>query len=416
VYNSAGKILRDYSFAQGQTSLQFSLPAGGPYWLDFSAPVVHPDAIETELNDEIAPDPFPFVKSFGATVKVDTVEKGSNRELFLPLRVRETAIMVPYGYNEDKYVDTTHFTPFYDMHEKYPEYSVETVLPSIDRGTDEICFDFDPYGRIYAIGGNLLRFNDFLSSDVIYDNLSQSTIGRGLAFNLRNGHLYHAYQLDGYHLLEHDVSGQESEEISPPNNILQLNSAIITIDEEGTLYGIGRNNNDTNNNGKISVYPMGAYFAGEDIDEKLVSSFDIDKLFGFLGRENPDKWGIFDLKAQNGYLYAILYVYFEQEKKYYDYFAAIPLESIKQGNVKGAWYVGGTSVDELDEKDHNVGSNSLEGFFGPKKFVGWGPERIYVYDYNGVDGETYHRIVEVDLLNRKISRAGLIADIKDLNN
>ncbi|MDR1099726.1 MAG: hypothetical protein LBL28_04520, partial [Treponema sp.] len=38
VYNSAGKILRDYSFAQGQTSLQFSLPAGGPYWLDFSAP------------------------------------------------------------------------------------------------------------------------------------------------------------------------------------------------------------------------------------------------------------------------------------------------------------------------------------------------------------------------------------------
>ncbi|MDR1278372.1 MAG: hypothetical protein LBK02_06450, partial [Treponema sp.] len=42
VYNSAGKILRDYSFTQGQASLQFSIPAGGPYWVDFSAPVVHP--------------------------------------------------------------------------------------------------------------------------------------------------------------------------------------------------------------------------------------------------------------------------------------------------------------------------------------------------------------------------------------
>jgi hypothetical protein len=119
------------------------------------------------------------------------------------------------------------------------------------------------------------------------------------------------------------------------------------------------------------------------------------------------------LKAQNGYLYALLFVRFDSEsgEEYYDYFAAIPIESIKQGNVQGAWYAGGQSVDELDE-GHDRTSKSLEGFFGPQKFAGWGPERVYVYDYNG-DGDRFHRIVEVDLLNRKISKAGLIATIKE---
>jgi hypothetical protein len=357
-----------------------------------------------------APDPFPFVKSFGATVKLDTVEKGSNRELFLPLRVRETAIMVPYRYNEeDKYVDTTHFTPFYDMPEKYPAYSVETVLPSIDRGTDKICLEFDPYGRVFTTGRSiqllrLFRFNDFFSNGSIYGLSDTLTEARGLAFNLRNGRLYHAYNLTSsvYYLLEHDVSSQDFKETSPPNSISHLDSAIITIDEEGMLYGIEDENN------KISVRPMGSYYSRDN----PVSTFDIDNLIDFLGREIESTPEILDLKALNGYLYMLLAVL--QNDVYYDYFAAIPLESIKQGNVKGAWYVGGTSVDELDGKDHNVGSNSLEGFFGPKKFVGWGPDRIYVYDYQGSNDNYpngFHRIVEVDLLNRKISRAGLIADI-----
>jgi hypothetical protein len=52
-------------------------------------------------------------------------------------------------------------------------------------------------------------------------------------------------------------------------------------------------------------------------------------------------------------------------------------------------------------------SRSLEGFFGPKKIVGWGPERIYVYDQQG-DSGAFHRIVEVDLRDRRISGAGLV--------
>jgi hypothetical protein len=208
-------------------------------------------------------------------------------------------------------------------------------------------------------------------------------------------------------LSEYDVSQASKSELVT-NESSHLDSAIITIDEEGILYGLTNVGEETH----ITAREMPNYWKKEGIEIPLDAGT-LEELLNFT--EKPSKVEFFDLKALNGYLYALLCVHYQDDTTdhtaYYDCFAAIPLESIKQGNVKGSWYVGGQSVDELDD---NQGSNSLEGFFGPKKFAGWGPDRIYVYDNQGTsynDRKGFHRIVEVDLLNRKISRAGLIADI-----
>jgi hypothetical protein len=402
VYDAGGKALRSYTFTPGQSAVTFSVPAGGPYRVDFSAPVSHPT--------DPADDPYPFAKSFGATATLDTVEKGSSRELFLPLRVRETAIMVPYMPGSDQEVRTDVFVPFVDL--PSGDYRAGLAVNRIiERGIDEVCLDFDPYGRIYMMGkvlvsvlSGVIRVDDFSARQDMVNDLPSFTGEHGLAFNLRNGRLYYAYRsaIGGtYMLSEYDVSGQNRR---LTNNASQLTSTIITIDEEGTLYGT--------NGDKISVRSMGSY-TGQNANGNTVSLFDIRGIISdFPGRkdgEEPPEPHIIDLQALNGYLYALLYIY--RDGGYYDYFAAIPLESIKQGTVEGVWHVGGRSVDELDDEDYDTAPNSREGFFGPKKFAGWGPDRIYVYDYHGggdSGGGAFHRIVEVDIRNRGISKTGLI--------
>jgi hypothetical protein len=181
----------------------------------------------------------------------------------------------------------------------------------------------------------------------------------------------------------------------------RLSSTIITIDEGGTLYGLTQSNGQT----RISAREMSKYWE-TDLASIVVNPAVIKELLDF--NEEYDQAEILDLKALNGYLYALLYVKHEGEDKYNDYFAAIPLESVKNGTVAGSWFAGGPSVDELPE-GHDTTPRSQEGFFGPKKFVGWGPDRIYIYDDHGAS-DGFYRIVEVDLRNRGISKAGLVVD------
>jgi hypothetical protein len=398
VYNSAGKSLRSYTFPQGQGSLTFSVPAGGPYWVDFTAPVQHPDSPEN--------DPFPFVKSFGATVKLDAVEKGSNQELFLPLRVRETAIMTPYMplSHEGREIRTDVFAPFYDLPELYPAGPVGYV----DRKgiSNNGAFDVDPYGRLLTTIDSekkihrIERLNNG-NSEVFVDSLSFASF-HGLAFNLQDGDLYFVFQFwnNYYFDAKSNILGNRIDEVI---NQYKLSSPIITIDEAGILYGLGQSNEQM----YISARQKQHYWGSESSSSVRLDPATLKELLDF--NAEYDQAEILDLKALNGYLYALLYVKHEGKDNYNDYFAAIPLESIQNGTAAGSWFVGGTSVDELPE-GHDRGPGSREGFFGPKKFAGWGPDRIYIYDYNGSGEQRFHRIVEVDLRNRGISKAGLIAN------
>jgi hypothetical protein len=380
VYDASGKALRSYAFTGDSSSREFSLPAGGPYWVDFSATVQHPA--------DTTGDPFPFVKSFGAMVKLDAVEKGSSRELPLPLRVRETAIMAPYMPGR-----TDVFVPFLDFPAEYP------AVPSgafVDRdGISDPCFDFDPYGRLITTAkrrGLLLPVSGVLTAEA-FDSEHEQFISsfltdtEALAFNLRDGTLYRTTSVplsSGYSVNPVSSSGfweSLGDVISSLFSSGELTSPLITTDEEGAFYVIkGDSIIRATEAGTVSfgiadiIDP-----AGQDWNNSAVS-----------GRE------IRDLKALNGYLYMLVHI--KALSQSYHYFAALPLESIKAGNAQAAWFAGGTSQAELS------GSGSLAGFFEPKKIIGWGPERIYVYDVSG----GFHRTVEVDLRSRGISRAGLV--------
>jgi hypothetical protein len=381
VYDASGKALRSYAFTGDSSSWEFSLPAGGPYWVDFSAPVQHP-------ADPIS-DPFPFVKSFGATVKLDAVEKGSSRELFLPLRVRETAIMAPYMSGRANV-----FVPFFNFPAEYPAVSPGAF---VDReGISDPCLDFDPYGRLITTanrGGlfspisGVLTVETFDSEHHITNNLFSIT--KGLAFNLRDGTLYCTTRTGSGRYKVESVSSSGFW-ASLGNAILSLfssgvlTSPIITTDEEGAFYVI-------KDDSIVRATEAGAV------------SFDIADIIDPAGQawdnSTVSAREILDLKALNGYVYMLIYI--KAASQSYHYFAALPLEAIKGGDVRGAaWFVGGKSA-ELS------GSGSLAGFFEPKKIIGWGPERIYVYDvFNGAGG--FHRTVEVDLRSRRISGAGLV--------
>jgi hypothetical protein len=402
VYNGAGKLIRN---AGGSGKLEFTIPAGGPYWVDFSAPVIHAAEADKDL--------FPFVKSFGATVKIDAVTAGSTREITLPLRVRETAIMVPYRLEVDV-VRRSVFVPFYELPAAYP-----SDEPSyFDKGTDEICFEFDPFGRLFAMERYLSVFNYVYRRETLgsqkddVNTLPSSADEHGLAFNVLNGHLYYAYRstVDSkLYISEYDVSNGDKREENDPS---RLSSALITIDEEGFLYGVTRSDDEGYS---ITVREQGKYW--EETPPSLSMNALAENLLGFKDDDGYKVGDIFDMKALNGYLYLIFYIQTTagEDAQYYDYFAAVPLESVRAGNSGGAWFTGGQSVDQTVEDGKTIDPLSLAGFYGPQKFAGWGPDRIYVYDYNSPTSHTneFHRIVEVDLRDRAISKAGLVAGVNN---
>jgi hypothetical protein len=387
-YNASGKMIRE---AAGNGKLEFTLPAGGPYWLDFSAPVIHDSNPET--------DPFPFVKSFGATVKIEKVTAGSSREISLPLRVRETVIMVPYLYS-DKELSKAVFVPFYDLPAQYP---VSGPLVSVDKGMEEICFDFDPFGRLFAMESGVLgkcvyRRNTLSSPKELINTLPSSTGEHGLAFNVLNGRLYYAYlggtglNQNKYVLSEYDVS-RSGQGTLKQNTASNLSSALITIDEEGFLYGVTGPKNDI----EITVRKQGAYWTESS------SSLSMRSVAGSLPEDNGIVENISDLKALNGYLYVLFTVISGNN----GYCAAIPLESVRAGTLGGAWFAGSMMSGEQTGAPDLF---STAGFYGLKKFVGWGPDRLYIYDVHGNGEDSFHRIVELNLRDRKISKAGLIVE------
>jgi hypothetical protein len=408
VYNPAGKLIRE---AAGSGKLEFTVPAGGPYWIDFSAAVSHPRTEDGGPDTET--DNFPFVKSFGATVKIEKVRAGSSQEISLPLRVRETAIMVPYSYNQDKNVNRNVFVPVYDLPGAFPGGGIH----SIDKGIDEICFDFDPFGRLFAMekvkafdiipAGTYVCQRDNLSGDrKIVNTVGSFGNSHGLAFNLLDGYLYYSYRSillnNPYYLSVYDVSSQSY--VRKDNSLSHLSSAIITIDDEGILYGVTGQEADT----AITVRKPGSYWKA---DGDGVSSLFIKSIFE---KALPDgdsgdyitSESILDLKALNGYLYMIC----RQNEDFPAFFAAVPLEAVRTGNpAGGAWFVKGLTVDDLA----TAASDTLEGFLGARKFAGWGPDRLYVYDTQGNTDYGTHRIVEVDLGNRRLSKAGMIAGQKN---
>jgi hypothetical protein len=388
VYDASGKALRSSTFSGGSLSWDFSLPAGGPYWVDFSAPVQHPAAPQE--------DPFPFVKTFGATVKIDRVDPGSTRDLLLPLRVRETAIMAPYTREKQTGV----FAPFYDLPIQYPDRPIGTYVDRGNVGADDLSLDFDPYGRLITTVGNserLYRIENFNDSGRKRISSEFNVVDfNAVAFNLQNGELYISSAVANN---KFDIGGVPANWFDGVLNWFSgwwskgLSSPYFTIDEEGAFYTIS--------GGKIYRTAHGSQSA----------SFDIADIIDPAGQEwdeaNVVERTILDLKALNGYLYILLFV-LDKQGQYYDYFAAVPVDAIKREAVKGAaWFAGGRSVDQLDE-GYNTDPYSRKGFFGPKKIVGWGPERVYVYDLHGVDHDGFHRIVEVDIGSRGISKAGLV--------
>jgi hypothetical protein len=386
IYDASGKALRSSTFTGGSSSWNFSLPAGGPYWVDFSAPVQHPA--------DPKKDEFPFVKSFGATVKVDKVEAGSNRDLFLPLRVRETAIMAPYTISNNE-VPTNVWAPFYDLPAEYPEAGVNYISRR-GVGDNNLNLDFDPYGGLLTTADDAKWLYRIKNLKDPFQEISKTSTSN-VAFNLQDGELY----------ISSETADDGKFRIGKvPANWLQgmlnwlsglwlkgLSSSIFTVDEDGALYTIV--------DSKIYRTTLDDQFA----------SFNIADIIDPTGQDWADgdpARKILDLKALNGYLYVLLYIQDEQDH-YYDYIAAVSLDSIKKGTGRAAWAAGGRSVDEL--QGDNINPDSLEGFFGPKKIVGWGPDRIYVYDYQEYDSnpdKRFRRIVEVDIRNRRISRAGLV--------
>jgi hypothetical protein len=385
IYDASGKALRSYTLAGNQSSWDFSLPAGGPYQVDFSAPVQHP------ANPQ--DDKFPFVTSFGATARLDSVAAGSSQDLVLPLRVRETAIMAPYMREKNSGV----FAPFYDLPPEYPEGEVLFI----NRGdVDELCLDFDPYGRLFTTvddSKNLYRIENWIKKERIKSTLFSGNF-LNVAFNFQNGALYRSNSsgLGNVYTVTGIPSGSfVTDLIDAVKNVVfpdDLTLPIFTVDETGAFYTIS--------DAKI-------YRTASDGQSTSCNIADIIDPAGQDWAETPDNRQIIDLKALNGYLYVVLVVHFgaDTTKRYYDYVAAVPLESIKNGAGEAAWFAGGKSVDELDEK---LDRYSLKGFFGPVKIVGWGPERIYVYDHHDAGDAGFRRIVEVNLRDHTISRAGLV--------
>jgi hypothetical protein len=401
VYNSAGKLIRE---AAGAGKLEFTIPAGGPYWVDFSAAVSHP---RTEDGGEATgQDNFPFVKSFGATVKIEEVRAGSSQEISLPLRVRETAIMVPYmPYEGGQGVNRNVFVPFYDLPGEFPKENP----PSINKEIDEICFDFDPFGRLFAmektsiipileiIEKDVYRRDNLSSQQTKVNTLPSSTDQHGLAFSLLDGYLYYSYKSVGgsYNISKYYPYSYGS--LGSPSGESNLSSAIITIDDEGILYGVAIVEKDNISGAAIAARQPGSYWEAADGASVFITSI-FEKILPDLPADSISSENILDLKALNGYLYMLCRITDDV------YLAAVPLEAVRTGTLGGgAWFIGALPGENQAAHD----PYTLEGFWGAQKIVGWGPDRLYVYDRSN----EIHRIVEVDTGNRRISRAGLVAEI-----
>jgi hypothetical protein len=297
--------------------------------------------------------------------------------------------MAPYMHGR-----TDVFVPFHDFPAEYP---AGVPAAFVDRnGIDDPCLDFDPYGRLLTTarrGTTMLSVSGVLKTESLNSNNSGHeqfinsffTTTAALAFNLRDGNLYRTSVVSGGYNVDPVSSGSFWDSLGDALSSLfssgDLTSPLIATDEEGAFYVI-------KNDSIIRATATGTV------------SFSIADVVGPGGQGHDPTvsvWSVLDLKALNGHLYMLLRC--GVSSSVYYYFAALPLGAIKKENVRGAaWFAGGGSPAELS------GSGSLEGFFEPKMFTGWGPDRIYIYDR--ADG--FHRTLEVDLRGRRISRAGLV--------
>lgn len=264
--------------------------------------------------------------------------------------------------------------------------------------TDESDFELDPYGRFFFAGNGIQHATNLVDNPVQLSP-DQAT---DLAYDASQNRLYALYDQDGVNLRYYNVATAETTPISvaPPAGY-SFNSAVLGAGiaaADGFIYANVMSQDSNYYLGKFTV-PAG--------ETSVVA-----ELVAVVNWSNLDVTGeIRDMIVKDGVLYIISTQRYVGDG-YTTYSDSLEsrgrLTAISTANLAQLWETGFSET--------GLPSNPAKEFYGPTRFVGVAPKKLYIADegfrWEYTTQQTANpinvdRVIEVDLDQKAITGVGL---------
>lgn len=267
------------------------------------------------------------------------------------------------------------------------------IMASMTESTD---FELDAYGRVYMAGNGVMQFTAMEEEAI---GLTES-VTTDLAYDPSLQVLYANYDMEN--LRRFDVSGESYTQLyimSPAGYSYgnSLGSAIAA--GNGFLYMTVLNQDlDKNGLAKMVVTP-----GTEDAQSSVVAFVTLAS----LGISSP--FQVKDMTVKDGVLYILV-----AESSVYTYIYSDDL--ISRGKLIAVSTTNLAKLWEIGYSGTNLPNNPAKQFYGPVRFVGVAPKKLYIADEGfrwqfttNIDGNPINvdRVIEVDLDQQTITGVGL---------
>lgn len=332
--------------------------------------------------------PF-FAQSYYGSTSADLTE-GEKTNVSISLSLGTSKIVLPSFDTTYQGLSTLKFA------DSITGPAAQTV--QMDYMSDESDFELDSYGRIFSDGSGIYHYTNLSDAPV---QLSAAT-SNDLAYDASQTRLYQMYDQDGVYIYYYNVGATTPTQvdIEAPSgydfNFAAYGSGVAAAD--GFLYATVMSQ-DVYYLGKFTV-PEGSSLVVANLQQAVTLSS-----LGISGNLR-----IRDMIVKDGVLYIAVS---ESNMAYYvDELVSRGKVIAVSASTLGAplWTVGGASTGFPTSANKNV------QFFGPARFVGVAPKKLYLADegFTWLESSNFpgnptnvDRVVEVDLESHKITAVGL---------
>lgn len=394
-----GSVIVTVSAADMETiSKTFS---GGSGTIELSVPAGSNRLVQVEASPAAGGGAPYFALSYGGTATVDLSE-GETTTATITLALTKTKILL-------------------QDYSAYALYTADSISGGLNSGsvqgvyfneTSDPCFD--PYGRLYFYDAEmnyLYRFTASLTApgQVSIPNISDN----GTAYSPSNQRLYFFYNNEYWQLQYWDVTqtGEPSSvSIYPPSEVIYF-QPVVAADETGSVYACAYDlESEESVLQRIVKMSIGAESANSAQATQVASV--LYSAIGLTYAETP--LTVRDLYAKDGVLYIAASEVIAAE--YYPATSAYSrgkVVALRTSDLTKLWETGWSG------DSNKFPTNSSTQFYGPVRFVGIAPKRIYVADDGfSWDGEKggYHyfdvdRVVEINAETGAFAATGLNGEV-----
>ncbi|MDL2229819.1 hypothetical protein LJC14_06170 [Treponema sp. OttesenSCG-928-L16] len=410
---SGGSEIFAQTFSGGESKYQVSVLSGGPYRVEVVGTLKHPGE----------PLDLAFVRSLGGARDGVMVSASEGNTVSINMRLWESAILVPdYSNNFTQIYPAMVFSNFVNNTSFFSSPFISCFENSR--------FAFDPYGRLFVMGQgdsdySILRYTSSSTAAEIHNDGSlYDERSGGLAYDSAAGRLYFVSYNDVY-FINSDV---KSDNINPTRlgqikdtlDIIIDDFPCVAADGNGHIYVAGTDRSPQ----EYGFFKLKVTEEGQGTTVSLAGSpvyFDQIPYLAFLiNSDDPtfegdlfylDLYSITDMKVSNGTLYIL--VCGEQEEPGSNLgegaVIAIPVDSFTVDPES----VIGNRARKTWSATTAPANGDTGPFLGPRRFAGFGPDKLYIYDAGSwtPDEETYpirvERIVEFNTRTKKIVNSGI---------